>query len=298
MEKFGAAHNDETSLLLGRIYQGVSRFHLGEFVQARVLFEQGHPLSEPAHRSASAAWVAEDPYVMTLAWLGWTFTYLGYLSHGRKWIGDALSAARRLDHAYTLGFVLTLACAVSYALRSPHEVQRRATEALALSNEHGFPFSLAWGRMLSGWSLAMRGEAREGLAQLIEGLSVYRAVGAVSMRPLAFTMFAETYAQLLQPAEGLNSLAEAIQVIDASQERCQEAEVYRLRGELLMASGKGATLEQNLNRALATARQQSAKLLELRAACDLARLWRDQGKRTEAHNLLALVYAWRNPRPP
>jgi predicted ATPase len=292
MQKIDVARNDGTVLLLGQVYQGICRFHLGEFVHSRALLEQCHALNEPAHRAASAAWVTEDSYVLLLAWLGVTLTYLGYLRQGRERIHEALSAARRLEHAYALAFVLIWACWVSWAVRSPHEVQRHAAEALALSNEHGFPFFLAWGLMFGGWSLTALGEPKNGLAQLIEGLTVHRAVGAVASRPSALTMFTETHAQLLQPVEALNCLTEAAQVIDATQERYHEAEVYRLRGELLNATGDQAKVEENYGRALTIAGQQSAKIMELRAATSLARLWRDQGKRSEARDLLAPVYNW------
>ena len=92
--------------------------------------------------------------------------------------------------------------------------------------------------------------------------------------------------------EALQCLAEAAQIIETSDERFYEAELQRLRGEVLNAVGDGAAAEQNYHQALATAKRQSAKTLELRAATSLARLWCDQGKRDEARDLLAPVYGW------
>jgi predicted ATPase len=103
---------------------------------------------------------------------------------------------------------------------------------------------------------------------------------------------AEVYAMLGQPVEGLNCLGEAVQVIETNEQRVHEAEVHRLRGDLLIAVGDPSAAERNYHQALAVARSQSAKLLELRASNSLAHLWCKQGKRREAGDLLASIYNW------
>jgi predicted ATPase len=103
---------------------------------------------------------------------------------------------------------------------------------------------------------------------------------------------AETHAMLGQPVEGLKCLAEAAQIIETTEERVAEAELHRLRGDLLHATGDRSAAEQSYRQAITVAERQSAKLFELRAAACLARLWRDQGKRTEARDLLGPVYDW------
>src|SRR6202011_3480182 len=92
--------------------------------------------------------------------------------------------------------------------------------------------------------------------------------------------------------EGVNRLAEAAKLVETTQERWAEAEIHRLRGTLLLFTGEHSAAEDSYQHALAVAQRQSAKFWELRAALDLARLWRDQGKRTEARDLLAPVYNW------
>jgi predicted ATPase len=104
--------------------------------------------------------------------------------------------------------------------------------------------------------------------------------------------FADAYAMLGQPVEGLNCLAEAARIIETTEERISEAELHRMRGDLLIATGGRSAAEHSYRQALAVAERQSAKLFELRSASSLARLWRDQGRPTEARDLLAPVYAW------
>ena len=103
---------------------------------------------------------------------------------------------------------------------------------------------------------------------------------------------AEAHAMLGQPGEGLNCLAEAAQIIETTEERVNEAELHRVRGDLLNATGDRSAAERSYRQALAVAERQSAKLFQLRASTSLARLWRDQGKRAEAQDLLAPIYDW------
>jgi predicted ATPase len=136
------------------------------------------------------------------------------------------------------------------------------------------------------------GQAREGLSELQRGLSMVRATGAVLGTPRTLTYLAEAYAKLARTAEGLNCLAEAEQIIETTEERVGEAELHRLRADLLNAIGDQAAAEKSLHLAIAAAERQSAKLFELRATKSLARLWLDQGKRTAARDLLAPIYGW------
>ena len=105
-------------------------------------------------------------------------------------------------------------------------------------------------------------------------------------------VLAQVYGKAEQPGEGLDRLGEAAKLVEATQERWAEAEMHRLRGALLLSMSKPAEAENSYRKALSVAQRQSAKLWELRAATSLARLWRDQGKRTEARDILAPIYGW------
>jgi len=265
---------------------------LGDFVEARALFEQCHGLDDPACRAVYATLTAEDPHVTLLAWLGVSLTYLGYIDQGRARMSEAISQARRLRHAYSLSFALLWAAWTESATNSLLETQRHATECLALSNEHGFSYTLAWGLIFVGWTSSALGQPQEGVDKILKGFALCRAMGGVSNAQLALARLAEAYAKFEQLDEGLNCLAEAAQFIVASGDRLNEAEVPRVQGDLLSAQADLAQAEQCYREALAAAIRQDAKVLELRAATSLARLWHDQGKRTEARDLLAPIYGW------
>ena len=139
-----------------------------------------------------------------------------------------------------------------------------------------------------------RARARQGLAQVRQGIAAWRATGAALHVPYLCTVLAEVCDHLGHPEDGLQALAEAHTLVEQHEERYWEAEVYRLRGVLLLRQPgtPQAEAETWLQRALDVARRQEAKSLELRAAMSLSRLWQQQGKRTEAHALLAPIYGW------
>jgi class 3 adenylate cyclase/predicted ATPase len=290
MEKLGQTRKDQTTLLLGHYIHGASCYFRGEFVTARALLELCDGLRDPAARAICAAIAVADPHAASLAHLALTLALLGHLDQGRARVDEALSEARRLDHPFTVAFVLSKVCAVEAAAGLPHDARRHAEELVALSNGHGFPLWLGLGLLQHGRSLTALGQAQDGLAVLARGLSVLRAAGAVVHTPRALCFLAEAHAKVGHVQEGENCLVEAAQLIEATHERCGEVELHRLRGDMMNARGDHGAAEQNYHRALAVAKRQSAKTFGLHAATSLARLWRDQGKCTEAHDLLALVY--------
>jgi len=289
-EKIGEERNDVAAQLQGRRAKGLTRLLLGEFVVARTLLEQCRRLGDPAHRAVGGG-PAGDSYILTLAHLAVTLAQLGYIDQARSQLNEAMSEARRLSHAHTLAAVLLSATWIDSITRSP-EMLCHAEELLALSDEHGFPYFSGVATAFRGASLVVLEQAQPGLTLVTRGLTAMRATGTDQNTAHCLIWCAEAYAMLGRPAEGLNCLAEAARMIETTEERYHEAELHRLRGELLNATGDTSAAERSHHQALAVAQRQSAKVFELRAATSLARLWRDQGKRTEARDLLAPVYAW------
>ena len=169
---------------------------------------------------------------------------------------------------------------------------------MTLSTEQGFPNWLAWGTMLRGWALTEQERGEEGIVQLRQGLVAYRATGAETSRPYLLALLAEAYEKAGRVEEALSSLAEALAAADNNGDHWYEAELYRLKGTLTLQSkvqglkSKVQEAEECFLKAIDIARNQQAKSLELRAATSLARLWHQQSKRAEAHELLSEVYNW------
>jgi tetratricopeptide (TPR) repeat protein len=259
-------------------------------VTARALLELCDGLRDPAARAICAAIAVADPHAASLGHLAVTLALLGHFDQGRARVDEALSEARSLDHPFTVAFVLSKVCAVEATAGSPHDARRHAEELTALSNEHGFPLWLGLGLLQHGRSLTALGQAEDGLPLLAKGLSVLRAAGAVVHTPRGLCFLAEAHSKLGHVQEGQKCLVEAAQLIETTQERSGEAELHRLRGDMMNARGDQTAAEQNYHRALAVAERQSAKTLRLRAAISLAHLWLDQGKCTKARDLFVPVY--------
>jgi predicted ATPase len=187
-----------------------------------------------------------------------------------------------------------MAAFVSQFRRDVLAVHEQAEAAIALATEQGFPLWAAWGTSLRGWALAMQGQGEEGMAQVRQGIAALRATGTVVFVTYFCTVLADVADHLGHTEEGLQALAEAHTLVEQHEERWWEAEGYRLRGVLLLhqTGTPQAEAEACFQQALDVARHQQAKSLELRAATSLARLWQQQGKRAEAHALLAPVYGW------
>ena len=228
MEKTGEARNDANMLVSGRHKQGVTRFFLGEFAGARTLLEQFQSLGDVAHRGY---------YIDTLCFLAVTLLCLGYIEQGRALTNQALSEARRLKRAHTLATALLFMCRAGWLADSPHDMQRHAEELVALANEHGFSLWLSGGMIYRGWSLTALGQAEEGVASLTQGLAATRATGAVQGTPVILTSLAQAYAKLGRLPESQTCLAEAGQIIEATDERWSEAELHRVRGDVLNIAG-------------------------------------------------------------
>jgi predicted ATPase len=172
-------------------------------------------------------------------------------------------------------------------------------ELTTLGNTQGFPYWVAVATIWRGWILAEQGQQDEGMAQLRQGLTLSCSSGSELLRTFWLALLTEECGKVGQVEEGLRAVAEAFAVVHANRERFYEAELFRLKGALvLQASGQRlasdvqADAEACFQQALAVARRQQAKSLELRAAMSLSRLWQQQGKRDEACELLAPIYGW------
>jgi hypothetical protein len=153
VEQTGNARDHPAALLLGRLAQGVTSFLRGEFPAARTYPAQCYELSSPALRAVYGTVTAEDPYAVMLAVLALTLTYQGYFEQGGTRLREALSEARRLEHACPLTLVLNVACRVRLLIGSSEDVPRHVEEVISLSNEHGFAHRLAAGNIHLGWLL-------------------------------------------------------------------------------------------------------------------------------------------------
>ncbi len=304
---------------------------LGELAAVQAHIEKGLALYDPRlHRSNAQLFTGHDPAVCGLGWGALTSWLRGYPAQALRGNDKALSLARELGHPFTVVFSLTNAAQLHQLLREGPAAKEQVEAAVALAVEGGFPYFLPWGLVLRGWVLAEQGQAEEGLARVREGLAALRATENELWRSYGLSWLAETCGRAGQIDEGMAALAEALAIVQKNAEHWWEAELYRLKGELLLrgqaersgaehasealrseqrsprradnesslrgASGivdsNAAEAQSCFQRAIEVARQQSAKSWELRATASLARLLRDTNRRDEARTILAGIYNW------
>jgi len=260
---------------------------------ARQHLEEGIVLYTPDQRQALFR-MGHDLGVGCRVHTAMTLWLLGYPEQALARLHDALALAHELSHPFSLAFVGCHAAMVAHFRRDVPAVHEQAEAAVALATAQGFPLWAAYGTSLRGWALAMQGQGEAGMIQVRQGITAFRTTGAALAVPYFSALLAEVCDHLGHPEDGLQALAEAHTLVEQHEERYWEAEVHRLRGVLLLqqTGTPQAEAEAWLQRALDVARRQEAKSLELRAAMSLSRLWQQQGRRQEAHDLLSEVYAW------
>ena len=290
VQEIGERRNDAAVQFLGYYMSGMVRFYLGQFDVARACFDRCNDMGDLARPAVHAGLTTADPYAVPNAHLAWTLICLGHIDDAKSRLSALLSRTGYFNHTYTETMLLSFVCLADWMTRSHVQLQRHAAEVLAKSGEYGFPVWLAWGTAFQGWTSAVLKQDPKGLDGLAQGLAAIRAAGAIVMTPYWLMLLAEAHAKLGDPSKGLTLIAEAEKILETAEERFAYAELFRLKGQLLDSMGHQTAAEENYLRAIAIARQQNAKMWELRSATSLARLLISQGRGDDG--VLARVYRW------
>ncbi|HEY5869834.1 MAG TPA: hypothetical protein VI542_30425, partial [Candidatus Tectomicrobia bacterium] len=272
-------------------------FSLGEFALVQHHLDQAVALYAAQRERSQPIRHGTLPGIHCLSWSSQTLWMCGYADQALQRSHHALSLARQHPAPFALHFVLMQTAFLHHYRREWSLTQDYVESAKALqSNQrddnHAGPLELfLYWMVLQCWLLTMQGKAPQGIALMCQWLNTMR--GTV-LQAHALAVLAEAYGTTHQIEPGLNALAEALTQVEKMGTHFCEAELYRLKGELLIqqALNNSTAAESCFHQAIAVAQNQQAKSWELRAATSLARLWQQQGKRQEAHDLLAPVYGW------
>jgi class 3 adenylate cyclase/tetratricopeptide (TPR) repeat protein len=274
------------SLVFGHLAQGTTRVHRGDLLNARVHLEKAVGL----HGPEEAFRVSVDPGVLAWTYAALATWQLGFADASRTRVREGVALARRLGRAQDVAAALTYGLLHHVLARDPQSVLEQVDELIQLGTDHELRNFLAFGLIWRGWALAEQGQCDEGIAQLRQGIEMLRAIHPHGLAVgYALGLLAEAYARSGGSAEARAVLEEGLTAL--SEEGTQKPALLHLRGALLARDGAPGA-EASFREALALSRCRGARMYELRAATSLARLWRDQGKRTEARDLLAPLYAW------
>jgi predicted ATPase len=278
------------------VLQGATAFWHGEFLSARDLGEQGHALAtrDGQWQAAPDSTFFGDPQVLSLSWRALPLWYLGYPDQAHRRMQEGLVQAQGQADSFTLAFSLIYTSWLHQLRREVQATQEQALATVEFCSERGIAVYLPPGRVLLGWALAQQGQPASGLHHIAQGLSAQRAMGARWSRAYHLALHAEAYVEAGKVEEALREVREGLNFAATTRERWHEAELHRLKGELLLQQPQEnySEAEACFQQAIVVAQNQQAKSWELRAATSLARLWQSQGKLTKAHDLLAPVYSW------
>jgi hypothetical protein len=293
LRELGEATGDALMQVMGCHAAAMVCFHLGDFTSGRPYLEKSLALYDPADRPSYAELLTHDARVRLRIYSSWLLACLGHLDQALFHSDAALDEARRVSHPHTLALALCAAWRTGWFVRlQPGSLLQYADEMFAVATEHGLELYRALALIDRGWCLAALGGADEGVPLVTRGLAGLDELGFMAWMPRHLMLLGDACRMGGQWQAGLGHLAETRCLAEEREERCFQAETLRLTGDVLAEMGDRAGVEATYHEAIAVAQQQGAKLWELRAATSLARLWRDQGKRAEACDLLAPVYGW------
>jgi class 3 adenylate cyclase/predicted ATPase len=281
-------------LMIGHRLMGLSLLFTGDIAEGRVHFDQAIALYDPAEHRPLATRFGVDSEVSILSYRPFALWSLGYPEAALRDSDDALKNAREMGQAATLMYALNHP-AIPYTLCGNYAAAAaHAQEVIALAEEKGSPFWKAHGMMNHGSVLALTGRASDATEMLISGITAWRTTGATNFLPLFLPLLAHAHGELGQFEEAWRCIGEAMTAVETTREKWCEAEIHRTAGEIALMSPapEAAKAQAHFERAIAIAREQNAKSWELRAATSMARLWREQGKRQQARDLLAPIYGW------
>ena len=230
----------------------------------------------------------------------WSLWFLGRPDQSLELIQKALALARELSEPNGLAHALLFAAILHQLRREERMAQELAEATIAVSSEHGLAMYHAMGTITRGWALNEQGRREEAIEQMRQGIAALQATGTELFRPHFLALLGEALGKAGQTEEGLRVLEEALEMAHRNREGNYLAELYRIKGELLLmqAAGRGvsrgatggkamleaepadfARAEACFNQSIKIAQQQKAKSWELRTAMSLARLHQNQGKR-------------------
>lgn len=289
------ARHAESPILLSQAHTAAAFEHLslGDFAAAQEHAEQSIVLDDPRRYQAGTVSV-DDSSAVSQCLRAFALQIRGYPDQALTGLLKGVALARGFGVPFATGGAL-LSTTDLYLMRRESRAAQESAEALiAHAVREGFPYYVARATMLRGWALADQGQAEAGIAEIRAGLAMFEAAGAKQWMPCCLGLLAEAYGRAGKAEQGLRVLADALEIIGKTSERQYEAELHRVKGELLLqeSPAKRAEAESCFQRAITVARRQEAKTYELRAALSLVRSSTQRSKRAAARQLLSKITGW------
>jgi len=267
--------------------------NIGELVQTVEYGKRMMDIYDQEKHGFLAYLIGYDVAVFNQGFGSWAQWILGYPDQAIRQLNEAANIARKLGHPHTLAFVLLLACELNWFLGDYPQINKDTEELVPFCEKNGFIYIGAHGYFYRGERAVLEGKVKEGIAQMRQSLAIMEATGTLTCFSRLRARAADACRKAGDLEEGLSAVDWALDAVQKYDERYVEAEIYRLKGELLRMQGKPEDeVEKYFGRAIEISRRRLAKSWELRATMSLSRLWQKQGKREDARKILEEVYSW------
>lgn len=285
--------NDPGMLMEALFMTGVTMFYRGQFAGARACFEKALSTYDDLERTKFwTAYTGHNGSVTHRCYLALTLWQLGYPGQALQMAREVQDLARTIGHAFTLGHAIDFAALLYIDCRLGAETKVVGEEEMSLGAEQGFPLWHALGTLHTSTGLYLQGRRDDALPLILKGMSAFKATGAGIRVPRYLSLLADVYMQLGQFEEARKALEEGLEIAEKNDDRTHEAELVRLKGELMLSeSTDEAGAEICFRRAIEVARSQQSRGWELRAATSLARLCQGQRRYEEARAVLVAIYS-------
>jgi class 3 adenylate cyclase/tetratricopeptide (TPR) repeat protein len=284
------SQNDPGMLMEALFMPAVTQFYRGDFAASRECHNKALVYDDRARTKHWTAFTGHNASVTHRCYLALALWHLGYPDQALELIRETCVLARSLGHSFSLAHAVDFGAVLSQYCRMGVDTEANADEEIAIGVDQGFQLWHALGTLHKGAALLLQRRPEEALPHLLRGLNAFRASGAELRLPYYFSILGEAYSQTGRLEDAHNALNEGLMFAEKNDNRCHEAELHRLRGELLLASSLDTPAEECFRRAIETAQRQGSRAWELRATMSLARLWQRQGRRADARVALATVH--------
>jgi predicted ATPase len=292
--EMGQRLQDGFQTALARLIMAANYSQLGKFDRCREHLDKMLAFYDYRQHHALSVHFGIDPGVNTLVWAALVLWIQGYPEQAEQQSQKAIKLATILEHPFSQTTALEVGAGIMHIMARNYRVARADLErSLAIADGQKFGLFQVEGRFYEGFLLVEEGRVDEGLEQMKQSLAAWRATGMRIMHSVMLSLLAQALEQAGKVEEGLQVLNQAFSWVEERDERIYEAELYRIKGDLLQLCGTDtATVETAYRQAITIARQQAAKSWELRATIHLAKLWQVQGRISEAESALNGVLNW------
>jgi predicted ATPase len=281
-------------LMIGHRIMGNSLTCTGNIKEGRAHYDRAIALYTPPEHRPLTTRFGQDVEVAILSWRPLAMWLLGYPEAALADADNALKNAREIGQAATLMYALVITSFTLIHCGNYATANMQTDEVVALADEKSALYWKAQGTVHQGCVFALTGKASNAVQMITSGMTAWRSTGATLFIPWYLSNLLRAYSELGQFDDAWRCIDEAMAAVEKTRETWDEADIYRIAGELALMSRQqnAAKAEAYFDRALAIARAQRARSWELRAAMSMARLWLAQGRPNEAHQLLAPIYGW------